>query len=60
MTNTLLVVAQGGKLLFYANGMFLAEVDDTTYTSGVIAFLAYTTDTNADVVYTNLKVYQLS
>src|SRR5713226_8877135 len=60
VTNTLLVVAQGGKLLFYANGMFLAEVDDTTYTSGVIAFLAYTTDTNADVVYTNLKVYQLS
>ena len=60
VTNTLLVVAQGGKLLFYANGMFLAEVDDTTYTSGVIAFLASTTDTNADVVYTNLRVYQLS
>ena len=60
VTNTLLVVAQGGKLLFYANGVFLTEVDDTTYTSGVIAFLASTTDTNADVVYTNLKVYQLS
>ena len=60
VTNTLLVVAQGGKLLFYANGVFLTEVDDPTYTSGVIAFLASTTDTNADVVYTNLKVYQLS
>jgi len=59
VTNTLLAVAQGGKLLFYANGVFLTEVDDTTYTSGVIAFLATATDTNADVVYTNLKVYQL-
>ena len=60
VTNTLLAVAQGGKLLFYANGVFLTEVDDSTYTSGVIAFLATTTDTNADVVYSNLKVYQLS
>jgi eukaryotic-like serine/threonine-protein kinase len=59
VTNTLLAVAQGGKLLFYANGVFLTEVDDSTYTSGVIAFLATTTDTNADVVYSNLKVYQL-
>jgi len=59
VTNTLLAVAQGGKLLFYANGVFLTEVDDSTYTSGVIAFLATTSDTNADVVYSNLKVYQL-
>ncbi len=59
MTNTLLAVAQGAKLLFYANGVFLTEVDDSSYTSGVIAFLATTTDTNADVVYSNLKVYQL-
>jgi hypothetical protein len=58
-TNTLLAVAQGSKLLFYANGTFLTEVNDTTYTSGVIAFLATDTDTNADVVYTNLKVFQL-
>jgi hypothetical protein len=60
VTNTLLAIAQGSKLLFYANGVFLTEVDDSTYTSGVIAFLATTTDTNADVVYTNVKVYKLS
>ncbi len=28
VTNTLLAVAQGGKLLFFANGVFLTEVDD--------------------------------
>jgi len=60
VTNTLLAIAQGSKLLFYANGVFLTEVDDSSYTSGVIAFLATTTDTNADVVYTNVKVYKLS
>lgn len=58
-TNTLLAVAQGSKLLFYANGTFLTEVDNTVYTSGVIAFLATDTDTNADIVYTNLKVFKL-
>jgi len=59
-TNTLLVIARGGTLLFYANGVFLTEVDDSSYTSGVIAFLATTTDTSADVVYSNLKVSLLS
>jgi len=58
--NTLQVIARGSKLLFYANGIFLVAITDTTSSSGLIAFLATTKGTDADIVYTNLKVYQLS
>src|SRR6266516_845041 len=59
--NTLQVIARGSSLFFYANGVFLVQLTDTNYTSGVIAFLA-TSDgtTQADIVYSNLKVYPLS
>ena len=61
VTNTLQVIAQGSNLLFYANGVFLAQVTDTTYTSGGVAFLATSNGTTtADVVYSNLKVFQMS
>ncbi len=61
VTNTLQVIARGSSLFFYANGVFLVQLTDTNYTSGVIAFLA-TSDgtTQADIVYSNLKVYPLS
>ncbi len=61
VTNTLQVIARGSGLFFYANGVFLVQLIDTNYTSGVIAFLA-TSDgtTQADIVYSNLKVYPLS
>ena len=56
--NTLLVIVRGNTFLFYANGSFLTQVTDTTYSAaGNIAFLATTTDTPADIVYSNLKVY---
>jgi eukaryotic-like serine/threonine-protein kinase len=55
--NTLQVIARGSKLLFYANGIFLIAISDSTYSSGLIAFLATTNGTDADIVYTNLKVY---
>jgi serine/threonine protein kinase len=59
--NTLQVIAQGSNLSFYANGMFLVQLTDTTYSSGMIAFYATTHGTTpADVVYSNLKVYPLS
>jgi serine/threonine protein kinase len=60
-TNTLQVIAQGSNLMFYANGVFLVQLTDTTYTSGVVAFLASSNGTiPADTVYSNLKVYPLS
>ncbi len=60
-SNTLQVIARSSSLSFYANGMFLIQLTDQTYSSGVIAFFA-TTDGKipADVVYSNLKVYPLS
>jgi eukaryotic-like serine/threonine-protein kinase len=61
VTNTLQVIARGSSLFFYANGVFLVQLTDTNYASGVIAFLA-TSDgtTQADIVYSNLEVYPLS
>ena len=52
---------KGSSLSLYANGVFLVQIADSTYTSGLIAFFA-TTDgmKQADVVYGNLKVYAMS
>nr|MDQ2717948.1 hypothetical protein [Chloroflexota bacterium] len=58
--NTLQVIARGGTLLFYANGVYLGTQTDSSYTDGAVAFLATTTDTPADVVYSNLRVYALA
>jgi eukaryotic-like serine/threonine-protein kinase len=59
--NTLQVIAQGNSLSLYANGVFLVQLADSTYTSGLIAFFA-TTDgiKQADVVYGNLKAYPMA
>jgi serine/threonine protein kinase len=58
--NTLQIIAQGSSLSVYANGVFLVQLADSTYKSGLIAFFA-TTDgiKQADVVYGNLKVYPM-
>lgn len=60
-TNTLQVIARGSDLFFYANGVFLVQLKNTQYTSGVVGFLA-TSDgtTQADVLYSNLSVYPLT
>jgi hypothetical protein len=60
-SNALQVIAQGSGLSLYANGVFLVQLADSTYTSGVIAFFA-TTDgiKQADVVYGNLKEYPIA
>ncbi len=57
--NTLVVRANGTTLDFYVNNRFLTEIQDTTYSTGNIAFLATTTGggADADIVYTNLQVF---
>jgi len=59
--NTLQVIAQGTSLSLYANGVFLVQLADSTYATGLIAFFD-TTDgiKQADVVYGNLKVYPMA
>ena len=57
--NTLAIRANGNTLDFYANNVFLKELNDATYATGNIAFLATTTSggADADVIYTNLHVF---
>jgi hypothetical protein len=61
-TNTLRVLVQDGTLSFSINNVFLLAVQDTTYGSGTLAFLATATkgEGDADMVYSNLRVYQVS
>jgi serine/threonine protein kinase len=60
-TNTLQVIVQGSGLSFYANGVFLVKLTDTTFASaGLIAFLADSNGSQTEVVYSNLKVYPIS
>jgi serine/threonine protein kinase len=60
--NTLQLIARGNTLQFYANGSFLGQIQNDYYTNGAIALLATSTaeGSDADVVYSNLKVYALS
>ncbi len=61
VTNTLQVIMQDSTYLFYANGVFLTSLTDLTYTSaGDIGFVATTNGTNADIVYSDLSVYNHS
>lgn len=62
VTNLLQVVARGTTLLFYANGKYLATVQNGYYSrGGEIGFLATSTSggSDAEVVYRNLRVYTL-
>lgn len=58
-TNQLQVIAKGGTLLFYINGVYQPDpIQDTKISSGNIGFLA--TSDNGDetkVVYSNLSIY---
>jgi len=59
--NTLEVIAQGSNLKFYANGTFLTALQDTTFPHAAYLGLLGNIDAQnptADVVYTNLSVYQ--
>jgi len=60
--NTLQVIANGGSLSFYVNGVFLDKEQDTTFTSGNIAFFASSSDnsTDADIAYSNVRVFAIA
>jgi serine/threonine protein kinase len=56
--NTLQVIFSDNIYLFYANGVYLTTITDSTYMAvGDIGFLATTTNTSADILYSNLKVF---
>jgi serine/threonine protein kinase len=59
-TNKLEVIINGAQFLFYANSVFLTEIQDSTFSApGTIAFVATADGSSADVVYRNLNVYNL-
>ncbi len=61
-TNLLQLIARGDTLTFYVNGKFLTQLQDsydTGATPATIGFLATAEATDAEVVYSNLKVYAL-
>ncbi len=61
--NLLQLIARGDTFQFYANGHFLTQVQNSYYSQiGSIGFLATSVagGSDAEVVYSNLKVYGLS
>lgn len=62
-TNLLQLIAHGSTLTFYVNSKFLVQIQDS-YDPGTtpasIGFLATADASDAEVVYSNLKVYTLS
>jgi len=57
--NTLTVIAQGSQFDFYVNQKFLANVQDSTYSSGYVGMLVSDATTAAEVVYTNARIWNL-
>lgn len=57
--NTLGIVANGSQISLYVNGKKEFQVSDTTYTTGQVGFLASYGSSNTDVIYNNVKVWQL-
>lgn len=56
--NTLQIIAHGAMLSFYVNNVFLTALSDASQKdAGVIAFLASAQKEDANVVYSNLKVF---
>src|SRR5579859_716738 len=59
--NLLQVIMRGHNLSLYANNIFLAQLSDTDFSIGQVAFLARSDgSTSTEVVYTNLTIYPLS
>jgi len=58
--NTLEVIMNGSTMLFYANGVYLTQVQDAAYTSGFVALGAFSSSTTTKVVYSNIKIYPIS
>jgi hypothetical protein len=61
-TNLLQLIARGSTLTFYANGKYLTQIQDSyDTTANTIGFLATASQggSDAEVVYSNLKVYAL-
>lgn len=57
--NTIGVRANGSSMTFYVNEQFLAQAQDSTYTSGHIGLIAYPYNGVASVSYSNARFWTL-
>jgi hypothetical protein len=57
--NTLGIVSAGSQISLYVNQKKEFQVSDTTYSAGQIGFLASYGTSNTDVIYNNVRVWQL-
>ncbi len=57
--NTLAIVAHGSQYTFYVNRQLVTTFTDTTYTHGQIGFDADYGSSPTELVFTNVKVWQL-
>ncbi len=62
VTNLLQLIVRDSTFMFYINGKYLTQVQDSYYSqAGEIGFLATSTSggSDAEVVYSNLKIYKI-
>ena len=59
--NTLLIIANGADFKLYINGNFVGETQDSTYSSGQLAFASGTSGlvTTGQAIFSNLKLFKL-
>lgn len=57
--NTLMVIATGSNFLLFINGVYVNQINDSTYSSGQMSLVAGTFEsaTSADASFSNLNVY---
>ncbi|MHB8599819.1 MAG: family 16 glycoside hydrolase [Ktedonobacteraceae bacterium] len=58
-SNTLTVIARGSSIYLYINGQAVTQVKDSTATSGMIGLFADNVAQATDVVFRDVKVWQL-
>lgn len=57
-TNTLAIVANGGSISAYVNGVFIASAQDPAFTTGQIGLFGYGSN-DLDVAVTDVRVWKL-
>jgi hypothetical protein len=57
--NKIAVVARGGSIYVYVNQQYLDSVNDSSYSSGLIAFFAEDHTNSTEVAFSNAQVWKL-
>lgn len=58
-TNTVTVLARGGTIHFYINGLYLDSTSNNMFTSGKIGVFGESNTNSTDVAFSNAEVWQL-